>query len=58
MTNAISTPLLTIGGRQAGATDGATFDVIAPATGELIARVPSAGQPDVDRAVAAAQAAF
>jgi acyl-CoA reductase-like NAD-dependent aldehyde dehydrogenase len=47
-----------IGGEQVGALDGQTFDVIAPATSELIARVPLAGRADVDRAVDAAQKAF
>ena len=35
-----------------------TIDVIDPATGELLARVPDAGREDVNRAVAAARAAF
>jgi betaine-aldehyde dehydrogenase len=53
------TPLsMTIGGRPAQAADGRTFDVINPATDTLIAQVPSAGVEDVDRAVAAATAAF
>lgn len=53
------TPLsMTIGGRPAQAADGRTLDVINPATDTLIAQVPSAGTEDVDRAVAAAQAAF
>ena len=36
----------------------ATVDVIDPSTTEVIARVPDAGAPDVDRAVQAARAAF
>jgi aldehyde dehydrogenase (NAD+) len=40
------------------AESGATLDVINPATEETIARVPSAGQGDLDRAVAAARAAL
>jgi len=35
-----------------------TGPVYNPATGEVIARVPRGGQPEVDRAVAAAKAAF
>jgi len=40
------------------AESGATLDVINPATEETIASVPSAGQGDLDRAVAAARAAL
>lgn len=47
-----------IGGQWADAADGATFDCINPATGELLARVPACGAADVDRAVAAARRAF
>jgi betaine-aldehyde dehydrogenase len=47
-----------IGGEQVDAADGQTFDVVSPASGEVIARSPLAGPPDVDRAVSAAQAAF
>jgi betaine-aldehyde dehydrogenase len=47
-----------IGGEQVDAADGQTFDVINPATGELLARAPLGGKADVDRAVKAAQAAF
>ena len=36
----------------------AALDVLDPATAEVIARVPDAGAPDVDRAVKAARAAF
>jgi betaine-aldehyde dehydrogenase len=36
----------------------ATLDVLDPAAGEVIARVPDAGASDVDRAVKAARAAF
>jgi len=45
------------GGRVA-ATDGATTDVVNPATGAVIATVPAAGASDVDGAVAAARRAF
>src|SRR6188472_3785568 len=47
-----------IGGEQVDAADGQTFDVINPATGEVIATAPLGGAEDVDRAVKAAQAAF
>jgi acyl-CoA reductase-like NAD-dependent aldehyde dehydrogenase len=47
-----------IGGEQVDAADGQTFDVVSPASGEVIARSPLAGPADVDRAVSAAQAAF
>src|SRR3970282_1034439 len=47
-----------IGGEQVDAADGQTFDVINPATGELLARAPLGGREDVDRAVAAAQKAL
>jgi acyl-CoA reductase-like NAD-dependent aldehyde dehydrogenase len=49
---------MSIGGRPVQAADGRTFDVVNPATDQVIAQVPSAGQADVDSAVAAAQAAF
>src|SRR5437868_4672227 len=35
-----------------------TRDIINPATGEVLATVPEAGKSDVDKAVAAARAAF
>src|SRR3979490_216971 len=47
-----------IGGEQVEAADGQTFEVINPATGQLLANVPLGGAEDVNRAVAAAQAAF
>jgi betaine-aldehyde dehydrogenase len=47
-----------IGGEEVDAADGQTFDVINPATGELLARAPLGGSEDVNRAVNAAQAAF
>ena len=45
-----------IGGEQVDAADGQTFDVINPATGQVIARAPLGGPEDVDRAVRAARA--
>jgi betaine-aldehyde dehydrogenase len=47
-----------IGGEWLPAADGATERVVDPATGEQIASVPASGAADVDRAVAAARAAF
>ena len=49
---------MVIGGQQVDAADGQTFDVMNPATGEVLARTPLGGPEDVNRAVAAAQAAF
>ena len=40
------------------AADGQTFEVVNPATGQVIATAPLGGKEDVDRAVAAAQKAF
>jgi gamma-glutamyl-gamma-aminobutyraldehyde dehydrogenase len=47
-----------INGEFAAAADGATFESLAPATGQPIATVTACGPADVDRAVAAARAAF
>jgi betaine-aldehyde dehydrogenase len=47
-----------IGGEWVGAASGKTFDVMNPATDEVVARVPEAGPADVDKAVKAARAAF
>jgi betaine-aldehyde dehydrogenase len=47
-----------IGGEQVDAADGQTFEVVNPATGEVIANVPLGGPEDVNRAVTAAQRAF
>src|SRR4051812_33159894 len=45
-------------GEWRDAAGGGTFDVINPATEEVIATVPSAAKADVDAAVAAARAAL
>jgi 1-pyrroline dehydrogenase len=45
-----------IGGKWADSASGETMEVIAPATGEVIAEVPRCGAEDVDRAVEAAKA--
>ncbi|MBA3689026.1 MAG: aldehyde dehydrogenase [Chloroflexi bacterium] len=55
---AIGNAKMIIGGEQVDAADGQTFDVMNPATGEVLARAPLGGPEDVDRAVKAAQAAF
>jgi acyl-CoA reductase-like NAD-dependent aldehyde dehydrogenase len=55
---AIADVKMIIGGEQVDAADGQTFDVMNPATGEVIARAPLGGAEDVNRAVKAAQAAF
>ncbi|HEY8921974.1 MAG TPA: aldehyde dehydrogenase family protein [Candidatus Limnocylindria bacterium] len=55
---AIGNVKMIIGGEQVDAADGQTFDVMNPATGEVLARAPLGGAEDVDRAVKAAQAAF
>lgn len=47
-----------INGEHVDALDGQTFDVINPATSEVIARAPLGGKADVDRAVEAARRAF
>ena len=43
-----------INGKKADSLSGATFDVIAPATGEVIDTVPKATAEDVEKAVSAA----
>lgn len=47
-----------INGAFVDAVDGATFDSLAPGNGQLIATVAACGEADVDKAVAAARAAF
>jgi 4-(gamma-glutamylamino)butanal dehydrogenase len=47
-----------INGEFLDSADGATFDSLAPATGQVIATVAACGEADVGRAVAAARAAF
>jgi 1-pyrroline dehydrogenase len=47
-----------VGGAWVDAADGATAEVINPATGETIAEVPQGTQADVDRAVDAAKKAW
>jgi betaine-aldehyde dehydrogenase len=47
-----------IGGEWVSPSTAAQIEVVAPATEEVYARVAEAAEPDVDRAVAAARAAF
>ena len=47
-----------IDGRFVGAADGALRDILDPASGEVIARVPEASRADMRRAIDAARAAF
>lgn len=47
-----------IDGEFVDAVDGATFESVAPATGEVIAKISACGDADVDRAVSAARGAF
>lgn len=49
---------LMISGVRTDAADGATFTVTEPGTGQVLAEVAQAGPVDVDRALAAATAAF
>jgi 1-pyrroline dehydrogenase len=46
-----------VGGELVEAVDGATRDIVNPATGEVIGRVPEGTQADVERAMEAARAA-
>jgi betaine-aldehyde dehydrogenase len=57
-TEAPTVARMVIGGESVEAADGQTFDVVNPATGRTIATAPLGGREDVDRAVAAARAAF
>jgi alpha-ketoglutaric semialdehyde dehydrogenase len=47
-----------IGGEWIDAASGETFESLSPATGEVLGSFPKSGPADVDRAVAAAKAAF
>jgi acyl-CoA reductase-like NAD-dependent aldehyde dehydrogenase len=52
------TAQMVIGGESVDAADGATFDLVNPATGRSIGTAPLGGREDVDRAVEAARRAF
>lgn len=54
----VTTHGMLIDGEEVAALAGDTLDVIDPAHGTVVARVADGGRDDVDRAVAAAQAAF
>ncbi len=47
-----------VGGRYVASLSGQTFDCVNPATGKMLAQVAACDGEDVDRAVAAARAAF
>ena len=49
---------LIINGERIGASDGGTFEVFDPSTGDLLATVSKATKADIDRAVDTAHAAF
>src|SRR5437868_7087833 len=51
-------PLCLIGGEWCHADSRETFDVRNPATGEVLARVPAAGQHETQRAIVAAEQAL
>ncbi|HXX61693.1 MAG TPA: aldehyde dehydrogenase family protein [Candidatus Sulfotelmatobacter sp.] len=57
-TTAIHDVQMVIGGDSVPAADGQTFEVMNPATGQVMARAPLGGKEDVDRAVKAARQAF
>ncbi|MCI0351302.1 MAG: aldehyde dehydrogenase family protein [Acidobacteriales bacterium] len=54
----VQTYQMLINGKSVASANGKTFEVFDPSTEEVIAQVPDAGMADVDRAVAAARAAF
>ncbi len=54
----VSANKLLINGKWVESSSGKTFPTINPATGEVITQVAEADAPDVDKAVAAARAAF
>ncbi len=47
-----------VGGKPVDALSGERIDVISPSDGKVFASIPASGKADVDRAVAAARAAF
>ena len=49
---------LYVDGTWSPASDGATFDVLNPATEDVVARAPNGTRADLDRAIAAARRAF
>ena len=51
-------PQLLIDGKLTGASDGATYPILNPATGLEIGQAPAATAEDLDAAIAAARRAF
>ena len=51
-------PLLLIGGRLRAASDGGTFPIVSPATGQVIGHAPDATDADASAAIDAARRAF
>src|SRR4051795_9594104 len=47
-----------VNGESVDAVDGATYDLVNPATGEVYAAAPASKAEDVDRAMRAAESAF
>ena len=58
MSVAVTQQKMFVDGEFVDALSGETMEVLNPATGEVIAEVPKAGEEDVDRAVAAAEKAW
>ena len=58
MSTTVTSRQVFIGGEWTDAADGATMEVVNPATGETIAEVPRCAAEDVDRAVEAAKRAL
>ena len=57
-TKVVTDSRMFIDGAAVDSTSGSWLEVYSPATGELVGRVPAGTEADVDRAVAAARAAF
>ena len=57
-TSTTDTARLLIGGELRPATGGGTFDVLNPATEEILGRAADATSDDMDAAIAAARTAF
>ncbi|WP_435747497.1 aldehyde dehydrogenase [Nocardioides sp. SYSU DS0663] len=60
MTGALTSPPAQqlVDGKLVPASDGATYEILAPATGEVIGHAPDGSAADVDAAIAAARRAF
>jgi betaine-aldehyde dehydrogenase len=57
-TEQLATLRMVIGGDSVDASDGQSFEITNPANGKVIGTAPQGGKADVDKAVAAAQAAL